>query len=366
MREAGGALIVKAGCDAASIAVVDVYWTASGEQKRACKVIAAKEFAEEALAATFVRRWQAFVQESMEVPLAPLRAPLSSKRVRFESAGQVGSFLCDLLKAALRSEGSQVQLVILHAAALMGRADYAAGQFTLANLYAELAIDTPVVVTKVSGDALRRAVSQTRLEQRASQRPSRNLLHHDSSACFVDDTGGPGSIDRAPLLPDATYSVALPRLLLDTGLLTLPAGTEGRIPPLLSFFAAARLPLPEEEACMLAKQLVVRLCMRRAWLALLRSCSRSLNDGARALSLPPRHRPTISSRPARHSPPPLHRHLGRRWRRPPLAPRSGEGAWACSRTYRHRCQWLFGARGTPGSVRGQSEQGAGATHDSDP
>ena len=139
MREAGGALIVKAGCDAASIAVVDVYWTASGEQKRACKVIAAKEFAEEASAAAFVRRWQAFVQESMEVPLAPLRAPLSSKRVRFESAGQVGSLLYDLLKAALRSEGSQVQLVILHAAALMGRADYAAGQFTLANLYAELA-----------------------------------------------------------------------------------------------------------------------------------------------------------------------------------------------------------------------------------
>ena len=69
-----------------------------------------------------------------------------------------------------------MQLVILHAAALMGRADYAAGQFTLANLYAELAIDTPVVVTKVSGDALRRAVSQTRLEQRASRPALSHLI----------------------------------------------------------------------------------------------------------------------------------------------------------------------------------------------
>ena len=75
------------------------------------------------------------MQKMMEVPIATVPRPMSSKRVRFE-ASEMASFLLDMLKKGLRCEG--VELIVLQGGAIRAKADYEPGPFLMGNLFQEV------------------------------------------------------------------------------------------------------------------------------------------------------------------------------------------------------------------------------------
>ena len=296
---------MKAGQDAETICVVDVWWTASGELRRAVSAVPASCFEPEPAAAAFVAAQQDFLSSLTSTPITTLPAACSSKRVRYEPSG-LSTFLLTLLKRGLATS-SGVELVLLQGARILlhppvsacpparghafascaacgalasrlrrsrlpggafrGQADYAAGPFTLGDLYREIGFETQQAVLPLPGRILAASIASSRTGD--GEKP--NYLHADEGCAFDDETHTQLlTINGEPLDEEREYVVAIYQFLL---------GGMNAIEPLVSYVSQrADELIPPLESCLPAKEIAMSVCVRDAWARVLRSDTWDTNE----------------------------------------------------------------------------------------
>lgn len=253
IEEVASSLVVKAGQDAETVAIVDIWWTASGELRQSVSAMPASCFEPEPSAHAFVASQQRFLDDMMRTPIATVRAACSSKRVRYEPS-ELATFLLTLLRRGLVASG--VELVLLQGGAFRGKAEYAAGQaFTLGDLYAEFGFDTQQAIIELPGDVLAASIANSRHGE--GEKP--NYLHADDG-CAFDAAHRLTHVNGRPFDPERTYCVSIYHFLL-TGM--------NAIEPLVSY-VQQRVELPPLDSCLPAKEIALSVCVRDAWARVLR------------------------------------------------------------------------------------------------
>lgn len=247
---AGSSLVVKVGMDAENIGVVDIWWDSNSVLHSSVNLVPACEFPEDGTCAALRAKSDNFVAAMMEAPLAILPTPMSSKKVRFE-ASDMATFLLSLLKKGLKDQA--VELVLLQGGAVRAGADYEAGPFTMGNLFKELAFDCHQAIIDVPGGIIADSIKNTRL----LPKPAPNFLHTDSDAIVTSDHVLT-HVNGEALDPVRKYKVSIYQLLL-SGL--------NVIEPLMTYVTQVigTENVPDEEACMPAKEIILQTCMRDAW-----------------------------------------------------------------------------------------------------
>ncbi|EOD34543.1 hypothetical protein EMIHUDRAFT_228520 [Emiliania huxleyi CCMP1516] len=219
----GRSTVVKVGQDAERIGVVDIWWDLGGEMHTRVELLPAAAFEPDGEVLAWVSTQAASLDRMMSVPLFAVPEPAvtrySSKLVRFEES-RLATHLLSLIKRGLRRDG--VELVVLQAGAVRGKADYQAAPFTLGDLFSELAFECELALVPLPGRVLAESVRDT----------------HELT-----------EINGAPLEPDRLYMVAIYQYLL-TGM--------NSVEPLMTYVRAGG---DERNA------LVV--CMKDAWKELL-------------------------------------------------------------------------------------------------
>jgi len=249
-ERAGDSLIVKTGQDGASIAIVDVWWTAEGEVRSRHVLVPAAEFTPEPEAAAWAKDRKDFVVKAMQATITELPSKMSTKMVRFEQSDLAG-FLLEKLKRGLQQHGAEV--AVMNGGDVRGRADYEAGPFTLGDLYKELAFAEAIAVVPMKGSVLQEAIKFSRTG--TEQKPA--FLHLDQD-CSTDAENNILTINSQPFDPDRKYKVGIQRVLL-LGM--------NSITPLVEFGTAVGV--PDEECCALAKPAIIEVCMKDLWRKLL-------------------------------------------------------------------------------------------------
>lgn len=248
---AGNTMVVKVGLDAENIGIVDIWWTADGTLNSSCTVKKAAEFPEEPVAAAFVAKQKAFLEDSMGVAISWIPEQCSSRMVRYEPSG-VATFLMDQIKRGLASNG--VELVLIHGGAVRGKADYKPGPFTMGNLYAEFGFPTEQAIVEIKGQIIADSIRNSRSGE--GEKPC--FLHTDSGA-VVSDNHHLVTVNNQPLDPEKTYRVSIISALLK-GM--------NVIEPLYSW-TQANIKIPDDESCRPAKDIIVEVCMKDTWRKLL-------------------------------------------------------------------------------------------------
>jgi len=192
-----------------------------------------------------------FVASMMSAPLLELPCSLSSVRVRFEPS-DMATFLLSLLKRALRHE--DVELAVVQGGGVRAGREYAAGPFTMADLYAEFAFSMEMAVIPLPGSIIAESIKASRI----SPKPAPNFLHVDDAA-EVNDANELTAIDGQPLERDKVYTTAVPLSLL-TGM--------NAIEPLFGY-VTANVKVPPEDSCTRAKEAIIDYCMKEMWRRLL-------------------------------------------------------------------------------------------------
>lgn len=251
-EEEGNALIVKTGQDANTIGIVDIYWTADGSIKRSFNKIQAASFSRQSEAAKFVDAQETHLNAMMSVPICQLDEPKSSTEVRF-MADTMPTYLNDIIKAGLKSEG--VQLVMISAGCNRGRAKYEPGDFTMGNLYAEHPWDTELAIVKIPGDVIAHTIKHSRTYQ-DGQKPL--FMQCDKDAMFDNDQNIV-AIDGKSFEPKTNYTCAVLHVLL--------MGMDGC--KLKEWVDTVGFKIPDIEACKHSKHIILRFLMRMAWRQLL-------------------------------------------------------------------------------------------------
>ncbi|CAE7417777.1 mggB [Symbiodinium natans] len=249
-ERAGESLIVKTGQDGANIAIVDVWWTATGEVKSRHVLVPASSFQPEAEAAAWAKDREDFLVKAMKATLMELPSKMSTKMVRFEQSDLAG-FLLQKLKRGLHQHGADV--VIMNGGDVHGRADYEPGPFTLGDLYKELAYDEAYAVVPMKGSILEEAVKFSRTG--SDQKPA--FLHLDQD-CTTDAENNILTINQQPFDATREYKVGVQRVLL-LGM--------NSITPLVEYGTANGV--PDEECCPMAKPTIIEVCMKDMWRNLL-------------------------------------------------------------------------------------------------
>lgn len=246
----GRSTVVKVGQDAERIGVVDIWWDLGGEMHTRVELLPAAAFEPDGEVLAWVSTQAASLDRMMSVPLFAVPEPAvtrySSKLVRFEES-RLATHLLSLIKRGLRRDG--VELVVLQAGAVRGKADYQAAPFTLGDLFSELAFECELALVPLPGRVLAESVRSTR----SRPTPNPTFLHLDEDARCRRDTHELTEINGAPLEPDRLYMVAIYQYLL-TGM--------NSVEPLMTYVRAGgdernALVVPDLEACPPAKQLII-------------------------------------------------------------------------------------------------------------
>ncbi len=237
-QQEGQPMILKTGCDAQRIGVVDVWWRGDGALRCAASLLPTDDYEPEPTAAAWAEAKRAELAQIMQAELTRLPRAISSKPVRSGPSG-VASFLCSCVKRAL-----SVELAISQGGVCRGAKDYEAGHaFTMADLFAEYPTGNMQAVVPLPGRVLRDALRFTR----SRPKPTPSFLHCDDDAT-VSDAHELTAINGAPLEPDRVYTVAINRNLL-TGL--------DDVEPLVAFVEETSLQVPERAACPTARELLL-------------------------------------------------------------------------------------------------------------
>lgn len=248
----GNSPIVKAGMNAAHVAVVDVWWTATGSVRSATHLLPASHFEPEPSIQTVVTQKQQLLQAMADVELFKIDRAMSSKRTRYQPE-HLSAKLCSYIKSSLNG----VDVVLLQGGTFRGASDYEAGtSFTYNHLLEELPYDTKIAVIDIPGRVLQAAIAHTRSNPNV-ETPS--YLHTDLDTIVE---AYPSleivSINGVPFEPTKTYKLGIYQSLL--------AGLD-EITPLLDYIQTLGGP-PPEDRCIPAKNLVLEACMKDVWRAL--------------------------------------------------------------------------------------------------
>lgn len=249
IEKAGKSLIVKVGQDASLIGIVDIWWTEDGNVQCKCNTLKATMFAQESKALAFVQSQNELLNSMMSEEIIQLDNPMSTKDVRFASSA-LASVLLSYVKRGLTLAG--VEIVLLNAANIRGRADYDAGPFTMGDLYKENPWENEMAIVNIPGNVLVESIRFSRAGEGAKAR----FLHADSDVEISVETHELIKIDGKVVVPDRLYKVAIIVHLL-TGM--------DSIKPLTDYVAESKLKIPHVECCKPSKQVVMTVCMRDQW-----------------------------------------------------------------------------------------------------
>ena len=255
--QVGEATLVKVGADCDNIGVVDIYWDAKGALHSSVTLRAASEYAKAPKAAAFVKKQADFLESMMKVEIAtiPEGPAMSTKLVRFESSA-MAAYLLTMVKNGLKQDG--VEICMLQGGAIRAKKDYSAGPFTMGDLFKEFAYDCNQAVVPIRGDIIAASVLSSRTSDKHPEKGAPNFLHCDEGVT-ITDAHEVTHINGKPLEPEKLYMVAVYQFLL-SGL--------NVIQPLLGY-VQENVPVPDVEACLPIKEIVISACMKDAWRSLL-------------------------------------------------------------------------------------------------
>ena len=137
--EAGRSTIVKVGSDAERIGVCDVWWNAQGKVQSRCVVLLVR-IRSRARVPKVCQVAARLLQSMMSAPIATVKEPMSSKKVRHEPSG-VASFLLGYVQKALHKEG--VDLAMVQGGFVRAKKDYDPGAFRMGDLFGEVLAFSP-------------------------------------------------------------------------------------------------------------------------------------------------------------------------------------------------------------------------------
>jgi len=246
--EAGKSVIVKVGQDAERIAFIDIWWTADGTLRSMVQFLPCGEFDEDAPCLAFVKKQQGFLESMMEVPVASLPEPMSSKKVRFEPSG-VATFLLSYVRRAFQKD--HVDLAMVQGGFIRYKKEYSAGAFLMGDLFGEFAFEGPQALIPLKGSIIAESCRNTR----SAPKPAPDFLHFDDQVVICPDTHEILSVGGAPFDPEKIYSVAIYHHLL-SGL--------NVIEPLMTY-VKENVKVPDLEACRPVKDLVLEVMVKDEW-----------------------------------------------------------------------------------------------------
>lgn len=249
IEEIAQSFIVKAGADAKSALVTDIWWSADGQLQTAVHLLPASHFEADPRTQVYVDKTERFLGSLMDVEIFPIKENISSKRTRFRPE-KVASILCSYIKSGLQN----VDLVMLQGGCVRGKRDYAADtSFTYGDLLEELPFATEIALVQIPGSVLQEAIAITRS---TPDQEAPNYLHADLDVVVEDYPSLKiVSINNAPFDPEKVYKLGIYQFLL-TGL--------NEIKPLLDY-VTAHCDVPSLEQCLPAKNLIIEACMKDAW-----------------------------------------------------------------------------------------------------
>lgn len=255
IEEAGKTLLVKVGCDAENIGVIDIYWEANGKLGRNVHMIKAGDFLCDPKCMEFVNHELDAMNALMDVPITEIPdmggTKLSTARCRFEMEPMI-SFLLSECKESMQG----VEWVVLQGGNVRGMTpEYQAGPFTYGDLMKELAFDTQMAIVSLPGHVVADTIKNTRTPE--GTKPF--FLHCDMDCKFAADEVTVTEVNGQPFDPNKTYRVSTYQFLL--------AGM-GNLEPLKSHCQATGN-IPGLECCLGIKNYFIETCMRQAWLQIL-------------------------------------------------------------------------------------------------
>ena len=255
--QVGEATLVKVGADCDNIGVVDIYWDAKGALHSSVTLRAASGVRQGAQGRRVRPEAGGLPREHDEGrdrddPRGPA---MSTKLVRFESSA-MAAYLLTMVKNGLKQDG--VEICMLQGGAIRAKKDYSAGPFTMGDLFKEFAYDCNQAVVPIRGDIIAASVLSSRTSDKHPEKGAPNFLHCDEGVT-ITDAHEVTHINGKPLEPEKLYMVAVYQFLL-SGL--------NVIQPLLGY-VQENVPVPDVEACLPIKEIVISACMKDAWRSLL-------------------------------------------------------------------------------------------------
>jgi len=210
------------------------------------------EFPREPQAAAFAKNRSDFLHTLMDAPLAKLAEGGSTKRVRFEESS-VASWLLGCVRRGLGVGSHAAEVAIVQGGGIRADKEYAKDhEFTVGDLFAEFAFDLNMAVIDLPGHVLADSVANSR----NAPKPAPTFLHLDDG-CRVNPEGHILThVNGNVLERDRVYTVAIYQMLL-TGL--------NAVEPLVSY-AKANCTIPDLDSCRPAKEIVLEVCFKEAWL----------------------------------------------------------------------------------------------------
>lgn len=264
IEQVGKTMVIKTGCDAHHIGVIDLFWDKEGTLRRHVHLFDAVEFPLDPGLQKFKLAKDKMLQDMLDIPIEQLpplgtvRGPAgptkeySSVRVRFEPSDLV-SWLLSLVKGAMPG----VELVMLQGGNVRGASTYHPGVFTYANLMKELAFETQMGIVDLPGSVIEETIRATRSNPSAA---NGFYLHVDEDAYLTPHPDiHMTMVDGQPFEPDKVYKVATYQFLL-SGM--------GNLEPMMSYVKDHNI-CPALEVCMPVKHHVMDYCMKNAWCELL-------------------------------------------------------------------------------------------------
>ena len=162
-----------------------------------------------------------------------------------------------LLTTYLKQSVPSVDICMVMAGCVRGRADYPAGAFTYGNLMAEFPYDTEIAVIKLPGNVIEETIRNSR------QTPGKDnpaFMHHDK---YTEFEPYPSlkclKINGQPFDAEKMYNVATNHLLL-MGM--------NNVEPMLQYVRDHGGP-PQLDCCRFAKLMFMEKCVKDQWRSLL-------------------------------------------------------------------------------------------------
>jgi len=242
----GASTIVKVGAEAELLGIVDIWWDETGKICSEISTQPCSEFDQDPLLQSFVEKKQSQLNQAMDTPIAFLKHSMSSERVRFEPS-DLASFLLSSVKRGLKEQG--VELAMIQGGAVRAMAHYEPGPFTMGDLFKEFAFDCNQAVIQLPGHI----ISRSAIESRSGAKPAPNFLHFDQQVIF-DAEGAICEINGEPFDAERLYTVSVYHFLVSGG---------NQIEPLLSYVRT--IEVPDEEACLPVKNIVLEDMMKTLW-----------------------------------------------------------------------------------------------------
>jgi len=262
-EKVNGCRIFKSGKDAEACGIVDLSFNDKKDQIPCInyKLESVQNFEEDSKIREIVDAAMQSVKQLENEIMIPLECRITASGSRFRPT-DLGTMICSILRDELETE-----LAIMNGASIKSSSDCEGG-ISLAELHKILPFPTKMIAVDMPGDVIQEAVKASR---RPWDKEKKGFLQLDDrvevlNPSFTGAFGGPEpaeektdriiSVNREAFDKSRMYRVAVPRNLLNGFC---------EILPLMQFNEANQDKMPEEDAFIQARDLVISNCAKRIW-----------------------------------------------------------------------------------------------------